>query len=552
MKRRSPIKTLFQMLKLVRPLSLYMLLAITAGTLAYLAVQFIPVFGTYGILNIIGLYDKRSLSSIFVILIVLALSRSVLRYIEQRSNHYIAFTILAIIRDKVFRALRRLSPAKLCGRDKGDLISLITADIELLEVFYAHTISPIFIAICVETIMVIFISTYSIIEGLFALIAFVTVGVITPVIIYRISGDTADQMRNKAGELSAYVLENIRGLNETIQYDLSDDRRKGVTDKTTELTVLKRKLSDLTGLNAAVANTMILLADLIVLLCGVTLYQNGNISFEGLIISQVALMSSFGPVFALSALGSTLQNTIASCNRVLDVLEEEPETKDITGKEKTEYQDVKIKDLCFAYDDNEVLKDLNMSFEANRIIGILGRSGSGKSTLLRLLMRFWKKDSGQISISDKDIEQINTTDLRDMESYMAQEGEFFKDTIRNNIRIAKLDASDEEIIDACKKASIHNFIMSLKDGYDSKIAELGDSLSDGEKQRLNLARVFLHDAPLVLLDEPTSNLDSLNEAMILRSLKQESKDKTIVLVSHRKSTMRIADKTYSVENGRMS
>ena len=552
MKRRSPIKTLFQMLKLVRPLSLYMLLAITAGTLAYLAVQFIPVFGTYGILSIIGLYDKRSLSSIFVILIVLALSRSVLRYIEQRSNHYIAFTILAIIRDKVFRALRRLSPAKLCGRDKGDLISLITADIELLEVFYAHTISPIFIAICVETIMVIFISTYSIIEGLFALIAFVTVGVITPVIIYRISGDTADQMRNKAGELSAYVLENIRGLNETIQYDLSDDRRKGVTDKTAELTVLKRKLSDLTGLNAAVANTMILFADLIVLLCGVTLYQNGNISFEGLIISQVALMSSFGPVFALSALGSTLQNTIASCNRVLDVLEEEPETKDITGKEKTEYQDVKIKDLCFAYDDNEVLKDLNMSFEPNRIIGILGRSGSGKSTLLRLLMRFWKKDSGQISISDKDIEQINTTDLRDMESYMAQEGEFFKDTIRNNIRIAKLDASDEEIIDACKKASIHNFIMSLKDGYDSKIAELGDSLSDGEKQRLNLARVFLHDAPLVLLDEPTSNLDSLNEAMILRSLKQESKDKTVVLVSHRKSTMRIADKTYSVENGRMS
>ena len=552
MKKRNKMMTLLKMLKLVKPLKWFMVLAISAGTLAFLAVESIPVLGAMAALKILGGDIKMSLRTIYILLMVFALSRAVLRFIEQRTNHYIAFTILAIVRDKVFQALRRLCPAKLAGRDKGDLVALITADVELLEVFYAHTISPIFIALISETIMVAFISSLNGTLGMIALLAFLAVGVLVPMIISKLSGDNGERLRKKAGELSAYVLENIRGLNETIQYHYSEERRKGMADKTKELTLLKEKMSDLTGYNMAIANTVILIADVAMLMAGMSLYRSGQVSFEEFMIAQVALMSSFGPVSALSALGSTLQNTVASCGRILDVLEEKEETEEIVGKEEISYDGVQVKDLSFAYENEEVLKDISVDLGKNEIVGILGKSGSGKSTLLRLLMRFWKVKKGEILLSGRCIEEVNTKDLRRMQSFMSQETEFFKDSIRNNIRIAKLDASDDEIIEACKKASIHDFIMSLPEGYDSKVGELGDSFSGGEKQRIGLARVFLHDSDMILLDEPTSNLDSLNEAIILKSLKQSSKDKTIVLVSHRPSTMRIADRTYSVEDGRMS
>mgnify|MGYP002621375982 CR=1 FL=1 len=538
MKKRNKLTTLLKMLKLVKPLSGHMLLAVIAGTLAYLSVEFIPILGTMAVLKILGKEISLSLKSIRILLIVFALSRSVLRYIEQKTNHYIAFTILAIVRDKVFQALRKLCPAKLAGRDKGDLVSLITADVELLEVFYAHTISPIFIALTSETVMVLYIASYNRTLGLIALLSFLAVGVLVPLIISRISSDNGEQMRQKSADLSSYVLENIRGLDETLQYRYQDRRKEGMAEKTADLTGLKEKMNDLTGYNLAIANTMILLADIIMLLAGVYLYQNGQVSFEGFLIAQVALMSSFGPVSALSALGSTLQSTVASCGRILDVLEETPETEDISGQADISYAGAEVKDVCFSYGEEEVLKDISMDLENDRIIGILGRSGSGKSTLLRLLMRFWRVQKGQITVSDR--------------SFMSQETEFFKDSIRNNIRIGKLDATDEEIIEACKKASIHDFILSLPEGYDSKVGELGDTLSGGERQRIGLARAFLHDSDMILLDEPTSNLDALNEAIILKSLKESAKDKTIVLVSHRPSTMRIADKTYSVEDGRMS
>lgn len=552
MKKKSKVMTLLKMLVLVKPLTGFMMLAICAGTLAFLSVESIPVLGTMAALKILGREVSLSLKTIYILLMVFALSRAVLRFIEQRTNHYIAFTILAIVRDKVFRALRKLCPAKLAGRDKGDLVALITADVELLEVFYAHTISPIFIALISETVMVIFIASLNKVLALIALASFLAVGVLVPMIISKISGDNGQQLRKKAGELSAYVLENIRGLNETLQYGHADERREGMADKTKELTLLKEKMNDLTGCNMAIANTMILIADAVMLMAGASLYRKGQISFEAFMIAQIALMSSFGPVSALSALGSTLQNTVASCNRVLDVLEEEPETEDISGKEEITYEGVQVRDLSFAYENEDVLKDISMNLGKNEIVGILGKSGSGKSTLLRLLMRFWKVKKGEILISDRSIEDVNTKDLRSMQSFMSQETEFFKDSIRNNIRIAKLDASDEEIYEACKRASIHDFILSLPDGYNSRVGELGDTLSGGERQRIGLARAFLHDSDMILLDEPTSNLDSLNEAIILKSLKESAKDKTIVLVSHRPSTMRIADRTYSVEDGRMS
>ncbi len=460
--------------------------------------------------------------------------------------------MLAIIRDRVFKALRKLCPAKLEGRDKGDLISLITSDVELLEVFYAHTISPICIAILTELVMVTFIGSYHWSLGLLALAAYVSVGVILPVIISKISGTIGDEIRSQSGGLAAYVLESIRGLDETIQYGNGQQRLEGMNKKTNELSLSQGQLNKLTGYNIAIANTFILVFDTAMLLLSAYLYSEGITDFSGFIIPLIALMSSFGPVTALANLGTTLENTIASGGRVLDIIEEKPETEEITGKQSVKYSGADCDNIIFSYGGENVLENITIEFPENKIVGIIGRSGCGKSTLLKLMMRFWKTSSGSIHVSNTDIENINTADLRNMESYMTQETQLFKDTIANNIRIAKLDSTDEEIITACKKASLHDFIMTLPDGYETQVGELGETLSGGERQRIGLARAFLHNADLMLLDEPTSNLDSLNEAVILRSLKEESAGKTVVLVSHRSSTLRIADIVHSMKNGRLS
>ena len=540
------------MLGLVKPLAGFMVLAVVMGTLGYLAVQFIPVLGGYAVLNGLGLDTALSLKAIWVLMAVFALLRAVLRYTEQKTNHYIAFTLLAIVRDRVFRALRRLCPAKLEGREKGDLISLITSDVELLEVFYAHTISPILIALVTETAMCIFIGSFYPYMGLLALAAFICVGVLVPLIISKISGSTGDEIRAGSGGLAALVLENIRGLNETIQYGRGADRMELMNKKTDQLSEKQSILNKLTGTNLAIANTIILIFDAAALMLSLWLYHSGAVGFEGMLIPLLAFMSSFGPVTALANLGTTLQNTIASGGRVLDIIDEAPETEDICGRENVGFTHAECDNVTFSYGGERVLSDLSLRFPENSIIGIVGKSGSGKSTLLKLLMRFWKVSGGDIKISDRSIEDINTDDLRDMEGYMTQDTQLFKDTIANNIRIAKLDASDEEVENACRKASLHDFIITLPKGYETDVGELGETLSGGERQRIGLARAFLHDAPFMLLDEPTSNLDSLNEAVILKALREETAGKTVVLVSHRESTMRIADSTCSVENGRLS
>lgn len=552
MKKRSKAGTLLKMLGLVKPLTGFICLAVLTGTLAFLAVQFIPILGGFAVLHGLGHDTPIGITAIWVCLVLFALLRAVLRYTEQRTNHYIAFTLLAIIRDKVFQALRKLCPAKLEGRDKGDLISLITSDVELLEVFYAHTISPICIAFLVELVMVTFIGSYHWSLGLLALCAFVSVGVILPLIISKRSGNTGDEIRAQSGELAAYVLENIRGLDETVQYGNGMQRMDGMNRKTNQLTENQGKLNKLTGFNLALANTFILVFDIAMLLLSAHLYSKGITDFSGFIIPLIALMSSYGPVSALANLGTTLQSTIASGGRVLDIIEETPETEEITGKQNVSFSGADCENVTFSYGGDTVLRDFSMKFPENKIVGVIGKSGSGKSTLLKLLMRFWKTTNGTVNISGTNIENINTANLRDMESYMTQETQLFKDTIANNIRIGKLNATDEEVITACKKASIHDFIMTLPNGYDTQVGELGETLSGGERQRIGLARAFLHDAPFMLLDEPTSNLDSLNEAVILRSLREESEGRTVVLVSHRESTMRIADERYSVENGRLS
>ena len=545
--KRSGFCVMTRLAALVKPLSGYMVLAIIMGLIGHLCAAFITIFGGYAILQVLHPEWSMSLSVLFGAALLFALARGFLRYAEQACNHFIAFKLLALIRDRVFGALRRLCPAKLEGKDKGDLISIITADIELLEVFYAHTISPICIALLFTIVMVCFIGSYHVALGVLALIAYVTVGVIIPLVTSKLSGDAGIRFRGKSGALSSFVLDSLRGLSETIQYGQGEKRMAEMNGRTDELSGEEARMKRTAGRNTAVTNIVILIFDLAMLFLSARL-----VGFAGCLITTLALMSSFGPAVALAALGATLQHTFAAGNRVLDILDEAPVVEEITGREEISFHGAAAEGVTFSYGGERILDDFSVEISENRIIGINGRSGSGKSTLLKLFMRFWQVKQGEVKISGRNVEEVNTVNLRNMESFVTQETHLFHDSIRNNLRIARLDATDEEIVAACKKASVHDFIMSLPKGYDTEVGELGDTLSGGERQRLGLARAFLHKAPFMLLDEPTSNLDSLNEAVILKSLHEECDRMTVVLVSHRKSTMGIADRVYSVEHGRMS
>lgn len=550
-KVRSGFTVCMKLIGLVKPLTGFMVGAVAMGLAGHLCASFITIFAGYALLSYLGC-NSLNVAVIFTCMVLFALIRAGLRYAEQGCNHFIAFKLLALIRDKVFGALRRLCPAKLEGKDRGNLISIITSDIELLEVFYAHTISPICIAFLFTIIMCLFIGSFQPVFGLIALCAYLVAGIVIPLSMSRLSGNDGMRFRTMSGELSSFVLESLRGLDEIIQFGQGKGRTAQMNERSDALAADEKRMKDNSGRNTAVTNTVILVFDMIMLFTAAYYYKQGLVDFEGVIIPVLALMSSFGPCVALAALGSTLQNTFAAGNRVLDILEESPLVEDVSGETEIGFDGADAENVTFAYDGEDILKAFSVELPKNSVVGIVGKSGSGKSTFLKLLMRFWRVDNGSINISGHDIEHINTDNLRRMEGFVTQETQLFHDTIRNNLLIAKLDATQEELEAACKKASVHDFIMSLPDGYDTQVGELGDTLSGGERQRIGLARAFLHNAPFMLLDEPTSNLDSLNEAVILKALNDGRKDKTIVLVSHRESTMRIADKVYSVENGRMS
>lgn len=550
--KRSNLSVMLRLIKLVKPLVGYMTAAVAMGVAGFLCAQFITILGGYAMLGVLKIHTGLTLSAIFALVLALAVLRAALKYGEQSCNHFIAFKLLAIIRNHVFKALRRLCPAKLEGSDKGDLISIITSDIELFEAFYAHTISPVCIAFIMSAIMSVFIGSYSVLLGVIAAAAYIAVGVFVPVMISKKSGSFGQEFRAQSGQLSGYVLESPRGLDEEIQYSCGEKRLDELKARTDKLSQKQEKMSVNVGFNSAITNSVILIFDVIMLAVSVSLYRGGAFGIEGVVIPLIALMSSFGPVVALANLGTTLQNTLASGGRVLDILDESPVTEEVTGGADIVFNGAAAENVTFSYDEEKILDGLSLDVKCGGITGIIGRSGSGKSTLLKLLMRFWKTDGGRIAVSGENIDGINTANLRAAESFVTQETQLFHDSIENNIRIAKLDATREEIIAACKKASVHDFIMTLPQGYDTDVGELGSALSGGEKQRIGLARAFLHNAPFMLLDEPTSNLDSLNEAVILKALRDESAGRTVALVSHRKSTMCICDKVYSVENGRLS
>ena len=568
--RRSAWKIMTQLIGLVKPLLHIMLAAIILGTLGYLCAIFLTILAGQTILKGLaespaggmtaaelsarGFLGGWSTGKIFVLMTVIAVLRGVLHYAEQYCNHFIAFKLLAIIRHKVFAALRKLCPAKLEGRDKGNLISIITTDIELLEVFYAHTISPIAIAILTSGIMVLFIGQYHVGAGLFALAAYLVVGVVIPLWNGRRGSDSGMKFRTEFGELNSFVLDSLRGLDETIQYQQGDKRTSQMEKRSGELGKMQKQLSRMEGSQRSVTNLVILLASFGMMFLTLSLYNKGQIGYDGVLTCTIAMMGSFGPVVALSSLSNNLNQTLASGERVLSLLEEKPQVEEMEGNITTRkaFSGAEADHVTFSYEDEVILDDYFLQIQPGKILGIHGASGSGKSTLLKLLMRFWDVNSGSMKVDGEDVRKIPTRQLRNLESYVTQETHLFHDSIANNIAIGKPGASREEIMEAARKASIHDFIMKLPKGYDTEVGELGDTLSGGEKQRIGIARAFLHDSPFLLMDEPTSNLDSLNEGIILKSLKESADKKTVVLVSHRKSTMNVADVVFEMKNGRIS
>ena len=572
-KRRSALQIMESLIGLVKPLLHIMLAAIILGTLGYLCAIFLTILAGQvivhglltGVAGMIVPVDNMWLvftpvKTIITVMIVIAVLRGILHYVEQYCNHFIAFKLLAIIRHKVFAALRKLCPAKLEGRDKGNLISIITTDIELLEVFYAHTISPIAIATLTSIIMVIFIGRYHWLAGVIALVAYLIVGVVIPMWNGKRGSQKGMEFRTNFGELNSFVLDSLRGLDETIQYGQGEKRKEQMSEHSKNLAGMQESLSKMEGSQRSFTNMVILLASFGMLALTIWLYDKGAMGFEGILTCTIAMMGSFGPVVALSSLSNNLNQTLASGERVLSLLEETPLVEEIPGDVETsgaesmeyEFTGAEAENVTFAYGEEVILDNYSLKLQPGKITGIHGASGSGKSTLLKLLMRFWDVQDGSVSVDGTDVRKIPTKHLRDMESYVTQETHLFHDSIANNIAIAKPGASREEIMEAAKKASIHDFIMTLPKGYDTEVGELGDTLSGGEKQRIGIARAFLHECPLILLDEPTSNLDSLNEGIILKSLKESAKKKTVVLVSHRVSTMNVADVVYEMENGRIS
>lgn len=572
-KRRSAIQIMGSLIGLVKPLLHIMLAAIILGTLGYLCAIFLTILAGQVIVH--GLLTGAAgmtvpvdnmwlvftpVKTITTVMIVIAVLRGILHYMEQYCNHFIAFKLLAIIRHKVFAALRKLCPAKLEGRDKGNLISIITTDIELLEVFYAHTISPIAIATLTSIIMVIFIGRYHWLAGLLALAAYLIVGVAIPMWNGKRGSQKGMEFRTNFGELNSFVLDSLRGLDETIQYGQGEKRKEQMSERSRNLAGMQEDLSKMEGSQRSFTNMVILLASFGMLALTIWLYAKGEMGFEGILTCTIAMMGSFGPVVALSSLSNNLNQTLASGERVLSLLEETPLVEEIPGDVETSgaeskehgFTGAEAENVTFAYGEEVILDNYSLKLQPGKITGIHGASGSGKSTLLKLLMRFWDVQDGSVSVDGTDVRKIPTKHLRDMESYVTQETHLFHDSIANNIAIAKPGASREEIMEAAKKASIHDFIMTLPKGYDTEVGELGDTLSGGEKQRIGIARAFLHECPLILLDEPTSNLDSLNEGIILKSLKESAEKKTVVLVSHRVSTMNVADVVYEMENGRIS
>lgn len=551
--RMSGGRIMASLIALLGSLAYVMVFAVINGSLGFVCSMGVTVFGAVGVAKALGEQIALSYGVIIGMAVGLGVLRGGLRFVEQYCNHYIAFKLLAVLRDKIFSALRRLCPAKLESKQKGSIIAMLTSDIETLEVFYAHTVSPICIALTVSAAVMIFVGLVSSWWlSLVAAIGYIAVGIVAPLISSSAMKEAGVKYRACFSAFNAYFLDSIKGIKDIVLNNAGETRKRGVSERSDALSGYTRELKYKIANATAATEFTVSFMTLIAAGAAVALVAAGEISIGKAIIGVVAIFGSFGPVIAISALPGNLTQTFASGDRVLKLLNEKPVVENIENGEDFLFEDLEVKDLCFSYEkDKEVLKDICLNAKRGEIVGIVGKSGCGKSTLLKLLLRFWSKDGGSILYCGKDIEEINSSSLTDNVTMVSQSTYLFDDTIEENLRIAKEDATEEELERACRRASVHDFIVSLPEGYETRAGALGDNLSAGEKQRIGLARAFLRGSGLILLDEPTSNVDSINEGMILRSLAEQKKDKAIILVSHRESTMAIADRVYRIENGRI-
>lgn len=549
--RRSGLSIMGSLVGLLGGFAMVLLGAVINGSIGYLCAMGVTVFGALGVAKALGENIALSYNWIIALAVGCGVLRGLLRYIEQYSNHYIAFKLLAILRDRIFRVLCKLCPAKLESKKKGSIIAMLTSDIETLEVFYAHTLSPICIAILVSLTVCGF--TFFAVSpwlALTALVGYVVIGILVPVISSAALKEPGVNYRKEFSSFNAYFLDSIKGIQDILFHNGGVSREKEVNARSEKLLKETKRMKDDSTKAAAATELMVSAFIILTLAVGILLVHKGDITIGKMVLGVVTVFGSFGPVIAISALPGNLTQTFASGDRVLNLLEETPVVEEITDGKNISYERLDVKNLSFSYgEQNTVLKNICMHAKKGEIVGIVGESGCGKSTLLKLLLRFWEKDAGEIDYNNIDIEQINTASLLDNVTMVSQVTYLFDDTIEENLRIAKPDAAQAEIEEACRLASVHDFITTLPDGYQTRVGAMGDNLSAGEKQRIGLARAFLSGRELILLDEPTSNVDSINEGIILKALAEQKHKKSILLVSHRESTMAIADRVYRIEDG---
>lgn len=559
----STFQVIKRLLGEAKPLAGLMVAASTAGTIGHLAATFLPVFGIIAGFALAGnpVWGMSAAGAITA-MIVCAVLRGLTRYVEQYLNHNVAFHLLALFRSKAFAALRRLAPAKLAGKGKGDLIAMLTTDVELLEIFFAHTISPVAIAVTATIVYVIVAATLSPWMALALIVSHLIIGIIVPRFFATGVRNLGPAIRGAAGELDNVMLDDMRGLDEIIRFGRGEDRAQAIEDRTRALWRDHAKLSRVNGRFAGVGGLLVALltsaaAGIAINLAGVNLYD-----IPALVAAFALLASSFGPTLALAALPANLTQTFASARRLFGLMDEAPAVVE-TGTANSDYEGMRLDRVTFAYPgegSEAILADFSLDVPQHGILGIQGPSGRGKSTMLKLLMRYWDPQRGQVTLSGTPLPQIDVHARRRIQAMMSQETHLFDGTIRENLLIALPESEirnggaagvlDARLREALAKASVLDLIDSLPDGLDTQVGELGDRLSEGERQRIGLARVFLRNADLVLFDEPTSRLDALNEAIILRSIHELSKseqnadkgqDVAVVLVSHRESAMRVAD-----------
>ncbi len=551
MKKKSFFSLLKGMLSLVKGKRYLIVLAVIVGTLGFLSAMGITFFGGLAILKLLGIEIPLSFGWLIALIIICGFARGFLRYAEQYLNHYMAFTLLALVRNNVFSSLRRQGNKILDDRNKGELLSILQSDTESLEVFYAHTITPFFIAIFTEAIVLVLLGV--LIHFSFSLLAlgmYLLIGILTPIIFYLSNRKLGMEYRKKLAESENIYLNACYGIKEMLFFQKEGEQAKILDSSTKEINAISRKLNNKTLTSQSVVNFLILLGDLLIILLGAYLFKKGVITNYYIILGYMTLATSFGPVVALANLPANLTMSFASAKRILPIIDEEPKIKE--GKEGFSFSSLDVKDVSFSYDEKkEVLKDVSFSLHKGEIIGIEGKSGCGKSTLFKLLLHFEETNKGNILYNGKDISSYSRESLSKNVTLFSQSTYLFKNTIRYNLCIAKENATDDELYSALSKAGLSNKIKSLKDGLDTQINDLADNLSSGEKQRLGLARVFLADTPVILLDEATSNVDAYNEAYILSQLKKEKDNKAILLISHRSSSLSICDKVYHLKDGEL-